>query len=177
MYFNKINGLIADDYINNNHPVSTLSDAAQHLAAKPLFYKLDCSQAYHCLQMADQRSVKMLAFIFANRTSAYKNLAEGLSRSVSVFSSLMREYLDQVVEAEHCAQYLDEIGIAANNATDHTRNSRAVFKCIGQAGLKLTIEKCHVPFRSRTSWKTRKNNFTRRNLIASSKTSQIHTYT
>ena len=26
----KINGLIADDYTNNNHPVSTLSDAAQH---------------------------------------------------------------------------------------------------------------------------------------------------
>ena len=27
----KINSLIADDYTNNNHPVSTLSDAAQHL--------------------------------------------------------------------------------------------------------------------------------------------------
>ena len=30
----KINTLIADDYTNNNHPVSTLSDAAQHLAGK-----------------------------------------------------------------------------------------------------------------------------------------------
>ena len=28
----KINTLIADDYINNNHPVSTLTDAAQHMA-------------------------------------------------------------------------------------------------------------------------------------------------
>ena len=53
----KINSLIADDYTNNNHPVSTLSDAAQHLAGKSLFCKLDCSQAYHCLRMADQRSV------------------------------------------------------------------------------------------------------------------------
>ena len=33
----KINALIADDYINNNHPVSTLSDAAQHLAGKKTF--------------------------------------------------------------------------------------------------------------------------------------------
>ena len=33
----KINSLIADDYTNNNHPVSTLSDAAQHLAGKSLF--------------------------------------------------------------------------------------------------------------------------------------------
>ena len=30
----KINTLIADDYINNNHPVSTLTDAAQHMARK-----------------------------------------------------------------------------------------------------------------------------------------------
>ena len=32
----KINALIADDYINNKHPVSTLSDVAQHLAGKKL---------------------------------------------------------------------------------------------------------------------------------------------
>ena len=62
----KISSLIADDYTNNNHPVSTLSDAAQHLAGKLLF----CSQAYHCLQMADQRSVEMLGFNFASRTFA-----------------------------------------------------------------------------------------------------------
>ena len=143
----KINTLISDDYTNNNHPVSTLSDAAQHLAGKSLFCKLDCSQAYHCLQMADQRSVEMLAFNFASRTFAYKRLAQGLSRSVSAFSSFMREYLDPVVKADQCAQYVDDIGIAANNATDLTRNIRAVFQCIRNAGLKLTIEKCHFGVR------------------------------
>ena len=135
----KINSLIADDYTNNNHLVSTLSDAAQQLAGKPLFCKIDGSQAYHCLQLADQRSVEMLAFNFASRTFAYRRLAQGLSRSVSAFSSFMREYLDPVVKAEQCAQYVDDIGIAANNATDLTRNIRAVFKCICQTGLKLII--------------------------------------
>ena len=143
----KINTLIADDYTNNNHPVSTLSDAAQHLAGKSLFCKLDCSQAYHCLQMADQRSVEMLAFNFASRTFAYKRLAQGLSRSVSAFSSFMREYLDPVVKADQCAQYVDDIGIAANKATDLTRNIRAVFQCIRKARLKLTIEKSHFGVR------------------------------
>ena len=143
----KINTLIADDYTNNNHTVSTLSNAAQHLAGKSLFCKIDCSQAYHCLQMAEQRSVEMLAFIFASRTFAYKRLAQGLSRSVYDLSSFLREYLDPVVKADQCAQYVDDIGIAANNATDLTRNIRAVFKCIRQAGLKLTIEKCHFGVR------------------------------
>ena len=143
----KINTLIGDDYTNNNHPVNTLSDAAQHLAGKSLFCKLDCSQAYHCLQMADQRSVELLAFNFASRTFAYRRLAQGLSRSVSAFSSFMREYLDPVVKADQCAQYVDDIGIAGNNATDLTRNIRAVFKCIRNAGLKRTIEKCHFGVR------------------------------
>ena len=93
----KINTLIADDYTNNTHPVNTFSDAAQHLAGKSLFCKVDCIQAYHCLQMADQRSVEMLAFTFARRTIAYRRLAQCLSRSVSAFSSFMREYLDPVV--------------------------------------------------------------------------------
>ena len=147
MDIRKANSLIADDYTNNNHPVSTLSDAAQHLAGKSLFFKLDCSQAYHCLQMADQWSVEMLEFNFAGRTFAYERLAQCLSRSVSAFSSFMREYLDPVVKADHCAQYLDDIGIAANNAMDLTRNIRAVLKCSRQAGLKLTVENCHFGVR------------------------------
>ena len=81
----KIKSLIADDYTKNNHPVSTLSDAAQHLAGKSLFCKGDCSQAYPCLQMTDQRSVEMLTFHFASGTFAHQRLAQVLSRSVSFF--------------------------------------------------------------------------------------------
>ena len=139
----KINNLISDDYINNNHPVSTLVDAAQHMAGKKLFCKLDCSQAYHCLPMADQRSIEMLAFNFASRTFAYRRLAQGLSRSLSAFSSFMREYLDKVIKADQCAQYVDDIGIAANDVDHLMTNLRATFKCIQEAGLKLTMHKCH----------------------------------
>ena len=39
----KVNTLIADGNINNNHPVNTLTDAAQQMARKNLFCKLDCS--------------------------------------------------------------------------------------------------------------------------------------
>ena len=134
----KINNLISDDYINNNHPVSTLTDASQHIAGKKLFCKLDCSQANHCLPMADQRSIEMLAFNFASRTFAYRRLAQGLNRALSPFSSLMREYLDRVNKADQCAQYVDDIGMAANDANHLIANLRATFECIRKAGLKLT---------------------------------------
>ena len=135
----KINTIKADASTNTNHPVRILSDAAKHLAGKSLFRKFDCSQAYHCLQMTDQSSVEMLAFNFSSRTFAYKRLAQGLSRSVTAFSSFMREYLDPVVKNDQCAQYGDDIGIAANIATNLIRKIGAVFKCIRQTGLKLTI--------------------------------------
>ena len=54
----------------------------------------------------------------------------------------MKEYLDKVIKADQCAQYVDDIGIAANSVEQLIRSIRAVFECIGQAGLKLTIEKC-----------------------------------
>ena len=113
------------------------------MAGKRLFCKLDCSQAYHCLQMADQRSIEMLAFNFASRTLVYHRLAQGLSRALSAFARFMREYLDNVIKANQCAQYVDNIGISANNATQLINNLRATFECIRTAGLKLTMQKCH----------------------------------
>ena len=62
----------------------------------------------------------------------------------------MLEYLDPVVKADQCAQYVYDFGIAANNATDNTQNIRAVFQRIRNAGLKLTIEKCYFGVRQVT---------------------------
>ena len=70
-------------------------------------------------------------------------MLRGIKQSPSAFSSFMREYLDKVIKADRCAQYVDDIGIAANSETQLIRNLRAVFECIRQAGLKLSIDKCH----------------------------------
>ena len=55
--------------------------------------------------------------------------------------------MDPVVKAGQCAPYVDNIGNAANNATDLIQNIRAVFLCIRQAGLILTKQKCHFGVR------------------------------
>ena len=96
----KINNFVTEDYVNNNQLVSNLSDAAQQMAGKKLFCKLDCSQAYHCLQIADYRSIQMLAFNFASSTFVYCRLAQGLSRLLSAFSSFMKENLDKAIKAD-----------------------------------------------------------------------------
>ena len=67
----------------------------------------------------------------------------------------MREYLDKVIKADQCAQYVDDVGVAANYADHLIANLRATFKCFQQAGLKLTMHKCYfgateIDFHGRT---------------------------
>ena len=89
-----------------------MSDASNHFAGKKFRNKLDCWQAYHCVQLAeaDDLSIQFLAFNFASRTYAYKCLVQGLSKSVTGFSSFIRHYLDQCLAANICTQYMDDIG-------------------------------------------------------------------
>ena len=54
--------------------------------------------------MADQLSVEKLAFIFSSKTFGYSRLAQGLGRSVSVFLSFMREYLNAFDNDDQRAQ-------------------------------------------------------------------------
>ena len=138
----RINHLLKNDYNKHNHPVTTIAEAAQHMAGKKYFCKLDYSQAYHCLQMADEQSIQLLAFNFGSRTFAYLRLAQGLNRSLSAFNSTIREYLDTLVKADKCAQYVNDIGIAANNVDEQVLNIEAVFQQIQKAGLKLSMSKC-----------------------------------
>ena len=79
----RFNNLLKQDYNQHNHAVTTIPAATQHLAGKKYFYKVVCSQAYHCLQMADEQSIQLLAFNFGSRTFAYLRLAQGLNRSLS----------------------------------------------------------------------------------------------
>ena len=106
--------------------------------------------------MADYQSIQMLAFNFARRTFAYRRLAQGLSISLSAFSSFMRQYLDKAIKADQCAQYVDDIDIAANDTKKLCTNIRTVFECIRNAGLKLPMSKCpfgvkQVDFLGRTN--------------------------
>ena len=138
----RINHLIKHDYDSHNFPISSLADVGNHLAGKKFFAKLDCSQAFHVVRMADLESIQLLAFNFESRTYAFQRLAQGLSRSVSSFSSFMRKYLDPCIAADYCFQYVDDVGSAAETPEELVDNLREVFKCIDKSGLRLTIKKC-----------------------------------
>ena len=140
----RINHLLRNDYHNSNFPIPNMHDAINHFAGKRLFTKLDCSQAYHCVQMADETSVQLLAFNFSSRTYAYQRLAMGLSKSVTGFSSFIRHYLDGCLAAGLCTQFMDDIGSAVSSFEELIPALDAIFTAIRRSGLKLVPEKCEI---------------------------------
>ena len=119
-----------------------MTDAKNHFAGKNLFCKLDCSQAYHCVQMADDLSVQLLAFNFASRTFACNCLAQGWNKSVTGFSSFLKHYLDPCLAANVCTQFMDDIAAKVNHFDEMIPALRKIFDCLRQLGLKLSAHKC-----------------------------------
>ena len=138
----RINHLFRHDYTNNNFPIPTMSDASAHLAGKKIFAKMDCSQAYFSMQMADEKSVNLLAFNFGGRTFAFKRLAQGLNRSPTAFSSCVSKDLEACVANDQCVVYFDDLGSGAYDGIKLLENLDEIFTSITRSGFKLSMEKC-----------------------------------
>ena len=138
----RLNHLLRHDYLNSNFPISNMTDATNHFAGKKLFCKMDCSQAYHCVQMADDLSVQLLAFNFTSRTFAYTCLAQGLNKSVTGFSSFVKHYLDPSLAANLCTQFMEDIAAGVDEFDELIPVLRKIFDCLRASGLKLSAHKC-----------------------------------
>ena len=158
----KRNFLIADDYTNITHPVGSLSDAAQHLAEKTLLCKLDSSQVYHCLQMADQQSVEMLAFNFASANFVCKKLAEGLSKPLSVFLTSCAS------TCTHKPTNVLNVWTILELQPTRLRTLSGSFGGLPvHSSSRMLTDSTKVPFWSQTGWIPGQHAFTRRNFIPS----------
>ena len=114
-----------------------MADAAVHLAGKKIFAEMDCSKAFFSMQMANELSVQLLAFNFGGRTFAFKRLAQGLSRSPTVFSSCVSNYLQSCIASDICFVYFDDLGSGAEDGTTLIKNLEHVVVCIQNSGFKL----------------------------------------
>ena len=143
----RINHLLRHDYKNNNFPIPTMADATAHLAGKKIFAKMDCSQAYFSMQMADELSIQLLAFNFGGRTLAFKRLAQELSRSPTAFSSWVSKHLQSCVANDQCFVYFDDLGSGAINGDSLIQNLELIFGCIEKLGFKFSMDKCEFGIR------------------------------
>ena len=146
----RVNHLLCKVYSDNNFPISIMREAVHHFAGKTLITKLECSQAYHSVQMADPLSVQILSFNFASRTYASTRLAQGLIKSATGFSSFVRNYLDSCLAANLCTQFMDDIGCGVEPFKQMIPTLRQIFDCLRKSGLRFTSHKCEFGMKSIT---------------------------
>ena len=96
---------------------------------------LDCSQAYHSLEMDNEQLPQQLIFNFRSRTFAYQYLTQGLNKSYRS----VQEFLKLVLKAKISAQWDDDISIADHAADELLQDIEVVFQRFELAGLKLSM--------------------------------------
>ena len=132
---------IADDYINNNHVVSTLTDAAKHVAGKKLFAKLVYFRRItafkwqtnnHSTSLHSTSRVEHSLTEDRQKDSivSYHHF-EALSANKSIQSSKLTNV--------HKTLNLDDIGITANTPQQLIINPPSVFQCLKNDVLKLSM--------------------------------------
>ena len=119
-----------------------MKDAVHHFAGKTLFTKLDCSQVYHCVQVADPLSVQLLLFNYSSKTYAYTGLAQGINKSVTGLSSLVRSHPNSCFAANVCTHFMDDIGCGVETFEQMIPTLRQMFDCLRKSGLRLKAHKC-----------------------------------
>ena len=140
--FLRVNQLLRQEYIYSNFRISNMTDARNHFTGKNLFCKLDCPQAYHCVQMADDLSVQLLTFNFASQTNAYNCSTQGLNKSVMGFRPFVKHYLDPCLAANNCTQFMDDNAAGVNNFDEMIPALRTSFDCSTESSLKLSAHNC-----------------------------------
>ena len=99
---------------------------------------------YVALGMACPLSVKPLLPKFFSRTSAVTSFAQGLSISVTAFSSFLRKFLGSCSEEGECFQSVGVIGKAGHTFGELLTNLRSFLECIFESQLNLTVHRCEM---------------------------------
>ena len=91
--------------------------------------------------MVDDLPFQLLAFNFESRALAYNCLAEGLNKSVTGFSSIVKHYLDRCPAANVCTQFMDDVAAGVSNFEEMIPAFRKIIDCLRELGLKFSGHK------------------------------------
>ena len=114
----RLNHLPRHEYLKSSFEISSMTGSTNHFSGKTLFRILDFSQAYHCVQSADNLSVQLFALKIALRIFSINCLAQGSIKSATEMSSTVKRYLDPCLSVIVCTQFLDDLVAAVTEFDD-----------------------------------------------------------
>ena len=150
----KVNVRICGDFKQTVNPVSTLDkypipkieDLFSTLAGGKVFSKIDLSQAYQQLPLADE-SKKYIVINTHKGLFRYTRLPFGISSVPGIFQRVMENILQGI---SNVTVYLDDILLSSATESEHMQLVDQVLEHLQKAGLRARKEKCEFFFSSVT---------------------------
>ena len=142
----KLNVRICGDFKQTVNPVSSLDkypipkieDLFATLANGKFFSKIDLSQAYQQLPLADE-SKQYVVINTHKGLFRYTRLPFGVSSAPGIFQRVMENVLQGI---PNVVIYLDDILLSSANKSDHLKLLDQVLDRLEKAGLRARKEKC-----------------------------------
>ncbi|XP_051983106.1 uncharacterized protein K02A2.6-like [Xyrauchen texanus] len=122
----------------DRYPIPRIEDLFSSLAGGQRFTKLDLSNAYLQVPLAES-SRKCLTITSSKGLFCYNRLPFGIASAPAIFQRAMDQIL-QGLSNVHC--YLDDILVMGSNDEQHLKNVEAVLSRLDEFGLCVQREKC-----------------------------------
>ncbi|ODM90370.1 Transposon Ty3-I Gag-Pol polyprotein [Orchesella cincta] len=133
----KLNTVVADD----NFPLPDVRDVFTLMRDSVLFTKLDFASGFHQFELDDCCQAKT-TFVFQGDSYQYLRLPFGLKTAPSIFTRMIKFVFNDLINADYCYLYVDDVVIYSKNLTEHLRKLTAFFNKLRETNLTLRIQKC-----------------------------------
>ena len=122
----------------DKYPLPKIDDLFVRVAGGTVFSKLDLSQAYQQVLLAEE-SLKYVVVSTHRGLFHYNRLPFGVSSASGIFQRIMENLLKDIPGV---VVYLDDILISGKSETDHMATLEEVLQRLAAVGLHLKREKC-----------------------------------
>ena len=138
----KVNVRICGDFKQTvnpvKYPIPKIEDLLSTLAGGKVFSKIDLSQAYQQLPLADE-SKKYVVINTHKGLFRYTRLPFGISSAPGIFQRVMENILQGI---SNVIVYLDDILLSSATESEHIQLVDQVLERLQKAGLHARKEKC-----------------------------------
>jgi hypothetical protein len=126
--------------LREKHPMPTLDDLISDLNGATVFSKLDLTQAYHQLELAEE-SLNMTTFTTHVGLRRYKRLMFGVNAAAEIFQNAVATILQNV---PNCRNLSDDVIVWGKTQQEHDTALRTALQTLEESGAKENKDKCVI---------------------------------